>query len=536
MNMDSSTEVDLGKSDVTFAGMDLQEFPQSIMGNGASIERLGLQQNLLHHLPESFHISFMNLRNLNIKSNQFTEFPLVLCQMKWLEILDVSRNRITELPKDFGSLINLKALSLSKNEIQVLPEYFSKMNQLKILKVDCNPLRYPPLNVLKKSSHEKSDAGQVGWLSELQQWIREHPYSEYQQQQQQQISQITDYGEYQQDQQHSHNDHDITRLSLRSQSESHYRSVLYAACNFAVTIQNLLNVVALPEKEHILKVCNIILKASRGGNRDGGELNDQQQQQNFIVLVEGIMEMFHEMQTLSKALAHQLNGVTCKNVILCGYLLVEELQSISHLIYAKQFTADGVGGGSRISTPMSAQLTGSINLNGTPDIQILKPLGGSGGAGMIRHQRNHSDSASTIDSFNESSMTLLDVADRCMGLVDHVLLLLSDLVKSQLRNSDNADMTNSIESLCAQMSLAESAYKALIKSKQLHASDQASSVFYRQFIGDSNSLIKCVAQLSGAVKQLTRHIPLQKDVVIVLQSLTKTVKHYAILLAQQQQQ
>ncbi|KAF3204388.1 RAM signaling network component [Orbilia oligospora] len=73
------------------------------------VERLALGHNQLSSFDPEFGLC-SRLRYLNVRSNFFRDFPVILCKMASLEILDISRNRIKELPADFGHLIRLKVL------------------------------------------------------------------------------------------------------------------------------------------------------------------------------------------------------------------------------------------------------------------------------------------------------------------------------------------------------------------------------------------------------------------------------------------
>ncbi|KAF3170436.1 RAM signaling network component [Orbilia oligospora] len=103
------------------------------------VERLALGHNQLSSFDPEFGLC-SRLRYLNVRSNFFRDFPVILCKMASLEILDISRNRIKELPADFGHLIRLKVLCFSKNKLRTLPNYICQMNELKILRIDRNPL------------------------------------------------------------------------------------------------------------------------------------------------------------------------------------------------------------------------------------------------------------------------------------------------------------------------------------------------------------------------------------------------------------
>ncbi|KAK6517252.1 RAM signaling network component [Arthrobotrys megalospora] len=135
------------------------------------VERLALGHNQLSSFDPEFALC-SRLRYLNVRSNFFREFPIILCKMASLEILDISRNRIRELPADFGHLIKLKVLSLSKNKLRTLPNYISQMDELKILTIDHNPLSDLPQELYELEDNGYTD--KEGWLERLKAHLRQN--------------------------------------------------------------------------------------------------------------------------------------------------------------------------------------------------------------------------------------------------------------------------------------------------------------------------------------------------------------------------
>ncbi|KAJ5172442.1 hypothetical protein N7492_005035 [Penicillium capsulatum] len=114
------------------------------------VERLSLSNNHLFHIPYRFAECF-HLRYLNIRANNFREFPKGVYKLPLLEILDISRNKVTALPDEINKLRSLRVLSVMQNRLDDLPVGLSEMNKLQILKVAGNPLRYPLRRVLEAS-------------------------------------------------------------------------------------------------------------------------------------------------------------------------------------------------------------------------------------------------------------------------------------------------------------------------------------------------------------------------------------------------
>ncbi|KAK1143091.1 RAM signaling network component [Aspergillus melleus] len=117
------------------------------------VERLSLSNNQLFHIPYRF-AECSHLRYLNIRSNNFREFPKGVYKLPFLEILDLSRNKISHLPEEIKKLTSLRVLSVMSNRLDDLPLGVSDMNKLQILKVAGNPLRSPLRRLLETSDTE----------------------------------------------------------------------------------------------------------------------------------------------------------------------------------------------------------------------------------------------------------------------------------------------------------------------------------------------------------------------------------------------
>ncbi|OJJ44704.1 hypothetical protein ASPZODRAFT_71386 [Penicilliopsis zonata CBS 506.65] len=117
------------------------------------VERLSLSNNHIFHIPYRF-AECSHLRYLNIRANNFREFPKGVYKLPLLEILDLSRNKISKLPDEIKKLASLRVLSVMQNRLDDLPFGLSEMSKLQILKVAGNPLRYPLRRVLEASEAE----------------------------------------------------------------------------------------------------------------------------------------------------------------------------------------------------------------------------------------------------------------------------------------------------------------------------------------------------------------------------------------------
>ncbi|PGH27497.1 hypothetical protein AJ80_00738 [Polytolypa hystricis UAMH7299] len=134
--------IDLGHSNIGWIPDSLVDIIKD------EVARLSLSNNHIDHVPYRFS-ECIHLRYLNIRANDFTEFPKEVLSLSFLEILDLSRNKITQLPEDIRNLTSLRVLSIMQNLLDDLPAELSKMNKLQVLKVSGNVLKYPLKRVLE---------------------------------------------------------------------------------------------------------------------------------------------------------------------------------------------------------------------------------------------------------------------------------------------------------------------------------------------------------------------------------------------------
>ncbi|KAJ5963571.1 Leucine rich repeat 4 [Penicillium vulpinum] len=122
------------------------------------VERLSLSNNQLFHIPYRF-AECSHLRYLNIRANNFREFPKGVYKLPLLEILDLSRNKIKELPNEISKLKSLRVLSVMQNRLIDLPAGLSEMHKLQIFKCVGNPLRKPLRDILEETENEMTPSG-----------------------------------------------------------------------------------------------------------------------------------------------------------------------------------------------------------------------------------------------------------------------------------------------------------------------------------------------------------------------------------------
>ncbi|KAK2858541.1 hypothetical protein FQN49_004624, partial [Arthroderma sp. PD_2] len=131
------------------------------------VARLSLSNNHIDRIPSRFS-ECVHLRYLNIRANNFTEFPRVVYNLTFLEILDLSRNKITKLPEEVRNLSSLRVFSIMQNFLEDLPCQLSDMSKLQVIKVSGNPLdsslkavlelREADVNHLEMADNEKDSA------------------------------------------------------------------------------------------------------------------------------------------------------------------------------------------------------------------------------------------------------------------------------------------------------------------------------------------------------------------------------------------
>ncbi|KAJ5326038.1 uncharacterized protein N7506_009140 [Penicillium brevicompactum] len=122
------------------------------------VERLSLSNNQIFHIPYRF-AECSHLRYLNIRANNFREFPKGVYKLPLLEILDLSRNKIKELPNEISKLKSLRVLSMMQNRLNDLPVGLSEMHKLQIFKCAGNPLRQPFRDILEETENEMTPSG-----------------------------------------------------------------------------------------------------------------------------------------------------------------------------------------------------------------------------------------------------------------------------------------------------------------------------------------------------------------------------------------
>ena len=80
-----------------------------------------------------------NLTSLTLAGNRLKKFPIEICTLQKLDVVDLSRNQIDVIPDRLESLQAIE-LNLNQNRLSSLPASLSHCQQLKVLRVEENCL------------------------------------------------------------------------------------------------------------------------------------------------------------------------------------------------------------------------------------------------------------------------------------------------------------------------------------------------------------------------------------------------------------
>lgn len=136
-----------------------------------ALEQLSLARNLISTIPSKISV-FSHLKMLNFSSNKLTNIePLFtlttleeldvsnnaidsisnnISTLKQLRDLKIFRNQLKGLPAGIGALVRLKKLDASHNQLISLPSQLLYLTSLVVFNVTENPLRVPPIDVIKR--------------------------------------------------------------------------------------------------------------------------------------------------------------------------------------------------------------------------------------------------------------------------------------------------------------------------------------------------------------------------------------------------
>lgn len=107
---------------------------------------LHLQNKGLSKLPQN--INTLQLKEIILTGNNFTEFPDEVLNMPQLEELLIGHNPVSKLPDNLESLKNLKRLSINATQIKEFPSDLSALENLETIGLDHNEFKKVPEPIL----------------------------------------------------------------------------------------------------------------------------------------------------------------------------------------------------------------------------------------------------------------------------------------------------------------------------------------------------------------------------------------------------
>lgn len=161
--------------ELDLAGMGIRELPSSI-GQCKSLKKLILGKSqpkktwwtlfILEHEYETEEIGnpletlpselayLVNLKDLQIPYNNFSEIPDVVTKLTNLQTLNLYNNRISEIPDVIAGLTNLQSLNLKSNNISEIPNAIAGLTNLKSLDLDNNKISEIPDAIAGQQQHQ----------------------------------------------------------------------------------------------------------------------------------------------------------------------------------------------------------------------------------------------------------------------------------------------------------------------------------------------------------------------------------------------
>lgn len=107
---------------------------------------LHLQNEGLSKLPNN--INTLQVKEIILTGNNFSEFPEEILNMPQLEILLIGHNPVSKLPENLESLKNLKRLSINATLIRDFPRDLSALQNLESIGINHNELKKVPEPIL----------------------------------------------------------------------------------------------------------------------------------------------------------------------------------------------------------------------------------------------------------------------------------------------------------------------------------------------------------------------------------------------------
>lgn len=124
----------------------LESLPATF-GNLTGLSKLNLECNRLRRIPET--LSRLNIKTLNLNSNDLVTLPHCISSMPKLEQLSCNDNKLKYLPSSISESESLKAIHVCNNRIMELPDTLGGLGSLTNLWLDFNNLTALPMSFHK---------------------------------------------------------------------------------------------------------------------------------------------------------------------------------------------------------------------------------------------------------------------------------------------------------------------------------------------------------------------------------------------------
>lgn len=112
---------------LTFRDFDLEELPEDI-SKMPSLHKMTIINTSLKKLPKSLGES--KIIDFTVQNTDITEYPVELCNLEKMRVLDIMGNKLTTIPQEIGNYKNMVQLRLCENGISELPDVFAGLEKL----------------------------------------------------------------------------------------------------------------------------------------------------------------------------------------------------------------------------------------------------------------------------------------------------------------------------------------------------------------------------------------------------------------------